>query len=126
MSPDIILPGRPATKKNHQQIFKTKGRTHLAQSDFYLRYETECLWRLKGYSGTRYKPNARINLCALYYMPDRRSWPDLIGLLQATSDILEKAGIYANDRDIVSYDGSRIAGIDKLRPRVEIFITEEE
>jgi Holliday junction resolvase RusA-like endonuclease len=39
---------------------------------------------------------------------------------------MEKAGIYNNDRDIASYDGSRIAGIDKENPRAEIFITEME
>ena len=32
-------------------------------------------------------------------------------------------GIVANDRMIVSWDGSRIAGYDKERPRVEIEIT---
>jgi len=46
----------------------------------------------------------------------------LIGLLQATSDILEKSGIIENDKLIDSYDGSRIVGIDKQNPRVEIEI----
>ena len=41
-------------------------------------------------------------------MPDRRSWPDLVGLMQATGDILERARIIENDKDIVSWDGSYI------------------
>lgn len=64
----------------------------------------------------------RLVVTCHYYMPNRRSWPDLIGLLQATSDILEKAEIINNDRDIVSYGASRIMGVDKERPRVEITI----
>jgi Holliday junction resolvase RusA-like endonuclease len=58
-------------------------------------------------------------------MPDRRSWPDLLGLEQATADILERAHILRNDRDIVSWDGSRIAGVDKDNPRAAIEIEEE-
>lgn len=57
-------------------------------------------------------------------MPDRRSRPDLINLEEATADILERAGIIINDRNIVSWDGSRIVGIDKQNPRVEIEIME--
>ena len=62
-----------------------------------------------------------INLQILYYMPDKRR-PDLLNLEQATADILEKARVIENDRNIVSFDGSRIAGIDKENPRVEIVI----
>ena len=55
-------------------------------------------------------------------MPDKRSWPDLVSLLQATSDILTKAKIIDDDKWIVHYDGSRIVGVDKAEPRAEIGI----
>ena len=55
-------------------------------------------------------------------MPDKRSWPDLVGLLQATSDILTDGGLIDDDKWIVHYDGSCIAGVDKNSPRVEIDI----
>lgn len=74
-----------------------------------------CQWRLQG----------KISLCARYWLPDRRR-PDLLNLLQATADILEEAGVIANDRDIISLNGSCIAGIDKQNPRVEITLTVEE
>jgi Holliday junction resolvase RusA-like endonuclease len=112
----IIIPGRPITKKNHQQISKHGG---IIQSEAYQIYETASLWELKKY---RVRYTGKVSLCARYWMPDRRSWPDLIGLLQATSDILQKAGIIKNDKLVVSYDGSRIVGIDKQNPRVEIEI----
>lgn len=57
-------------------------------------------------------------------MPDNRSKPDLINLEEATADILEVAGVVENDRNIVSWDGSRIMGIDRDNPRVEIEIQE--
>jgi Holliday junction resolvase RusA-like endonuclease len=58
-------------------------------------------------------------------MPDNRSKPDLNNLGAATADILEKAGIIENDRLIVSWDGSRIMGIDRENPRAEITIDRE-
>jgi Holliday junction resolvase RusA-like endonuclease len=59
-------------------------------------------------------------------MPNRRGSPDLLGLLQATADILEEAGVIDNDRNVVSFDGSQIMGVDKQNPRVEIEIEEAE
>ena len=46
-----------------------------------------------------------------------------MGLIQATADILQDAEIIADDGYIESLDGCRIAGIDKVNPRAEIFIT---
>lgn len=115
----ITIPGRPITKKNSQKIVKYGNRRGISQSDAYQRYEEASLWWLKRY---KEKYNGKISVCAKYWMPNRRSWPDLIGLLQATSDILEKSGIIENDKWIEDYDGSRIMGIDKENPRVEITI----
>ena len=47
-------------------------------------------------------------------------FPDLVNLLQCSSDIIEKAGVIKNDKYIESYDGSRIMGKDATNPRVEI------
>ena len=120
----LTLPGRPITKKNHQQIIKRGKRHMIVQSEVYQQYEQECLWRLKAYKGPRFDPGVKVRLTARYWMPNRRSWPDLLGLLQATCDILESAGIIKNDRDVVSLDGSRIMGVDKENPRAEIRIKE--
>jgi Holliday junction resolvase RusA-like endonuclease len=59
---------------------------------------------------------------ALYYLPHKGGMPDLVGLLQGTCDILEKGGVVDNDRQIVGFDGSRIAGFDRLNPRTEIVL----
>lgn len=53
-------------------------------------------------------------------MPNWAHWPDLVGLLQATSDILTEAGIIDDDMWVANYDGSEIVGIDKANSRVEI------
>nr|DAX52230.1 MAG TPA: Endodeoxyribonuclease RusA [Caudoviricetes sp.] len=63
-----------------------------------------------------------ISVMCRYYLQNRAHWPDLVGLLQATSDILQAAGVIDDDKYIVNYDGSTIAGLDKDNPRVEIII----
>jgi len=108
------------------------GRRFVIQSKQYLTYENDCLWQIKeqltiiGLQRRVPKPVlfpivGSISLQAFYYMPDKRV-PDLLNLLQATADILEKAKVIENDKNIVSFDGSRIAGVDKVNPRTEITI----
>jgi Holliday junction resolvase RusA-like endonuclease len=53
-----------------------------------------------------------------------KAFPDLANLLEATCDILEKAEVIDNDKNIISFDGSRIMGKDKDNPRVEIELIE--
>jgi Holliday junction resolvase RusA-like endonuclease len=56
-------------------------------------------------------------------MPDK-TLPDLINLLQGTCDILQNGRVISNDKNIVSFNGSKIMGIDKFNPRAEISIEE--
>ncbi len=122
----ITLSGRPITKKNSQRILVngTTGKPFVDQSPQYKQYEEECLWRLLSFRAPHY--GGKLIMTARYWMPDRRSWPDLFSLLQSTADILQKAHIIENDRDIVRVDGSEIVGVDKENPRVEIEIIEME
>jgi len=101
----FFIPGRPATKKTGQRIVKC-GKFHkILPSEAYEVYEEYCLIWLKR---IKERFTGKVKVSAVYTMPDRRSWPDLVGLMQATGDILERAGIIENDRDIVSWDGSYI------------------
>lgn len=128
----ITIPGRPYAKKNNPQVFCISGckgwfrgggpqpKKIITPSKEYQEYEKYCLSYLRQWGNISY--NEPVHVKCLYWMRDKRGWPDLGNLLAATSDILEKAGIIENDRLIGSYDGSRIAGIDKENPRVEILI----
>lgn len=116
----IVIYGRPATKKNSSRVFKVGKFTRVLPSKAFEDYERAALTQLLKY---RERFDGSIAVCCKYWLPDKRWWPDLVGLLQATSDILEKAQIIKNDSDIVNYDGSRIMGLDKKNPRVEITIS---
>ncbi len=121
----IVLTGRPITKKNSQRIIVNRrtGRPMVIPSPQYKIYEEACLWELKAYRGPKFG-KALVNVQAHYWMPNHRAWPDLLGLEQATADVLEAGRIIDNDKYIYSWDGSRICGVDKQNPRAEITITE--
>lgn len=117
----IVLYGNPITKKNNQQIFKSRnGRRFISQSEQYKAYEEACLMQIDGVCRKRIEEP--VNLKCVYYMPDLRK-VDLTNLLSATNDILVKAGVLSDDnsRIVVSMDGSRVY-VDRNKPRVEIEI----
>jgi len=120
----LTLTGRPITKKNSQRICWRGKKPILLQSKRYIQYENDCLAQITGL----YKKflSGKLLMTVKYWMPSRQGWPDLTGLMQATADILEKAQVIENDRDIVCWDGTEIAGIDKENPRAEIVIIEKD
>lgn len=116
----IVLNGAPRTKKNSQQIVKLHGHYCIISSKAYKEYEQSCLWQIRRPA----KPiGTRVNVKCIYYMPTRRR-VDLCNLLEATCDILVKAGVLADDNSAVvaSHDGSRVLW-DKENPRVEVEIS---
>ena len=62
----------------------------------------------------------RVQICALFYR-DRESG-DLDNYEKGLGDWLQHVGIIGNDRQIASWDGSRLLK-DAARPRIEIEIT---
>jgi Holliday junction resolvase RusA-like endonuclease len=115
----IKIPGRPVPKKNNMMARCVNGKPLIIQSKNYREYEKMALLSLADYQGPRF--NCPVQVKASYWLADNRR-PDLNNLMAATADILEKAGILKNDRDIVSWDGSRIMGVSP-EPRTEIVIT---
>lgn len=128
-----IIKGDPRTKKNHQKIAGSRKRCPICkkpekqwivQADSFGEYEAAALWQL------RPKPEKPIdypvNVKCLYFMPDRRR-VDLVNLLEATDDILVRAGVLADDcvAIVAAHDGSRVL-LDRQRPRVEIVIERME
>ena len=99
------------------------GKPIIIPSEAYKNYEDACMWQL---AGKKLHISGIIVVECKYYLPNKRSWPDLIGLLQATSDILTKSKVIDDDKWICSYGDSCIAGIDKENPRAEIRIMDRK
>lgn len=118
------LKGPPRTKKNHQRILKNRsGRPFVAPSKEFVDYQELCLRQIKT---PQRAVSESVNVKAVYYMPNHRR-VDLVNLLEATCDILVKAGVLDDDRAtiVAAHDGSRVL-LDRQNPRVEIEITRME
>ena len=114
----IVILGQPRTKKNSSQIAFKGNKRVILPSKAFKAYEKVALMQLARVQAV----HGPIAVRCCYYLQNRAHWPDLVGLLQATSDILQAAGVIDDDKYIVNYDGSMIAGIDKDRPRAYITI----
>jgi len=117
------IPGNPATKKNNNQIFinPQTGKRFVAPSQRYREYEEMCRWFVPKL-GIDYP----VNIKCVYYR-ETQARVDLVNLLEATDDILQKFGTITQDdwRVVAGHDGSRVL-FDKKNPRVEITITKME
>lgn len=117
---NLTLYGDPRTKKNSARILKGRsGGRFVAPSKAFVDYQESCLWQIK----RPHSPvSARVNVRCIYYMKTRRK-VDLANLIEATCDILVKAGVLADDNSqiVAAHDGSRVE-YDKNNPRVEIEI----
>ena len=114
--------GRPITKKNNPMV--VPGKRRVLPSPQFQKYQKEAVKQLLpqmlNYSVLPIDDPVVVE--AKYWMKDRSSWPDYMGLIQATADILEHVGIIGNDSQIVTFKNSLIAGIDPDNPRVDIQI----
>ncbi len=113
----IVLYGDPRTKKNSLRILQRGRQRFIAPSKAFVDYQASCLLQIK-------KPvcpiSDAVNVRCTYFMKTRRK-VDLANLIEATTDVLVKAGVLADDNSsiVVSHDGSRVY-YDKQNPRAEI------
>lgn len=136
----FVLHGQPVTKKNSATIVRMgkTSRAALIPSKAYQRYERMCHEAIMMLRARNEVPHftTGVNMCVRYYLQNRAHWPDIVGLMQATADILSdeyriiehkktmtKKWLLADDRIIKSWNGTVIAGIDAANPRAEITIT---
>lgn len=127
--------GRPATKKNSSRCFGGRILPSKAYCDYESRFHRQLMDMRKVMEVPHY--DCPVSITCHYWLDSKRSFPDLVGLEQATADIisdvyktdkkthkrvLKKEWILSDDRIIKDWDGSRIVGIDRKNPRVEIII----
>lgn len=117
----LTIVGAPVTKKNSPRIFRSKrtGKPFVMPSKCAVDWTDSAILQIARQHVGR-PIEAHVNVAALVYR--KKSTGDLLNYLAAIHDALEAAGVVANDRLIVSVDGSRLLK-DASSPRVELTIT---
>lgn len=126
--------GQPATKKNSATMLR--NHACLLPSKAYRRYEKHCR---EAINMLRYKMKLPhflwpVRLQVHYFLESEAHYPDVVGLMQATADIISDEyktiehkrrlvcpWLLADDRIIKNWDGTRVS-VDRKNPRVEIII----
>jgi hypothetical protein len=137
----LVITGAPRTKKNHgRRVYSfVQKRTFNVPSESQEKWAARAAVELALQWARGVGTNALegpVEVTALIYRDKLQG--DLVGYLQAVGDVLEqapksrksrrppaKAGIIENDRQIVSWDGSRLLR-DAANPRIELWIREVE
>ena len=130
----FIIYGHPATKKNSATM--AKNRSILLPSKTYREYEKLFKQQMAALPKPVPHFNEGVQVTARYYLKNKAHYPDLVGLMQATADLISdeykvynrkkrlvREWLLSDDRIIKNWDGTEIVAIDKENPRVEITIT---
>jgi Holliday junction resolvase RusA-like endonuclease len=119
----ITILGPCATKKNSGRIARTKnGIPFLLPSKPYVKWLAVAApqARVQWFTIVGGSLASPCGIAATFYRARRVG--DLDNFLAALGDCLQKAGVIKNDRQIMSWDGSRLEA-DPKNPRVELLIT---
>ena len=112
----VVLPGSIRSKKNSKRVYKMGKFTKVLPSKAYEAWEDQArlslAMQLRGLKPT----TEPVHVNAQIYFKGPQ--PDLSGCLESVGDCLE-GFLWANDKQIVSWDGSRLYH-DLKDPRTEI------
>jgi len=115
----VIIQGRLTPKKNSKRV--VPGVERPVGSKRWKFFEASARWDIRSqYRGALLPGDVHVRVS--YYPPDRRQ-PDLSAVLETVGDLLEGI-VYANDRQVVSWDGSRILAPDRGNPRCVVEVLE--
>jgi Holliday junction resolvase RusA-like endonuclease len=118
----FTLVGAPRTKKT-SNIMVTKGKPRILPSKAFSAWNRIAQVELARVRSAQvgFPIEGHVNVRAWFYQDVDRADP--VGLYQALADALQEGRIVINDRQIRSWDGSRLLA-DKENPRIEVWITE--
>ena len=114
----LIIQGELASKANSRKLVTIGGKPRFIKSEKALNFERLALMQIP--TDHRIGMTGPIRMTATIYYASRR--PDLDPSL--LMDILEHAGVYANDRQII--EQHLIKKLDPMNPRVELLLEELE
>lgn len=110
----LIITGRPISKKNSKRIIG--GRSpRLMSSDAYIRFEENALSQIESKRCLK----GKLDISYVFYMKGKLD-SDLDNMIAGINDILEKAEVIENDKNIVSMSAIKMHGANDWKTEIEI------
>lgn len=116
----IILHGRPASKKNSKQIIHARGRSFIVPSKAYEAFKQYALYELLVYKRHLGKPiDKEVTIEYKFYQKGKMT-QDHDNAEASINDVLQAAGILADDKLIKHWSGEIIGGANEWRTQIHI------
>jgi Holliday junction resolvase RusA-like endonuclease len=116
----VIIPGRVAIKKNSRRLIANRRRMLILPSKVYMQWEADALRALTRANRAQGFPlPGQLKAYMLFRFKNRSNEPDIDNLLGGPLDVLQKAGIIENDRQILVVNAEKRFG---ETPSVEIIL----
>lgn len=113
----LTLLGRPISKKNSKSLIKVKGRIIPISSKQYRAFEKDALKQLERAQTKFFSGKVFVNY--VFYMKGKLS-SDGDNLEAGINDILQKAGIIVDDKNITEWHGKKVEGCEDWKTEVTI------
>ena len=95
----IVITGRIISKKNAKRIIRAGGRQFIISSKAYLKFEKEAVSQIKSQKHTTYKGNVDVCYTLTY---KGKMWIDADNAIASLNDILQKAEVLEDDKQVKS------------------------
>ena len=118
---EFTLLGAPRTKKNSGRII-TRGKPRILPSLAYEEWNAAAQQQFMGIRskcGVQLPITEDVNVSALFYR--HANVGDAVGFMQAIADSMQEAGIVLDDKQVVSWDGTRLLK-DASNPRIVVTV----
>lgn len=95
------IKGRVISKKNSKQVIRNGRRTFVISSKAWIKFEKEAVEQLKKQYGKK-KPYDGLVFIDYCFLLKGKTSTDCDNMIASINDLLEKAGIITNDKNVVS------------------------
>lgn len=117
MTNEIIIKGRPISKKNSKRLVPIRGRMIPICSKAFLNFRDDALQQL---SVMRIPKNIPPYSVSYRFMLKGRLDADLDNLIAGINDILQEAGIIDDDKNITHISAVKISGCEEWESVISI------
>jgi Holliday junction resolvase RusA-like endonuclease len=114
---EIVINGRVASLKNSKQIFWRNGKIIFTSSKAWKSFEELALWQLKKYNAIKFNRDVDID----YIFEMKGNCIDIDNAITGINDLLQKAGIIDDDKNIINITARKKIGCKDYVTRIVIW-----
>lgn len=117
----LTITGRVISKKNSKRVFRNHGKTIVISSKAYMEFEKEALTQIKK-QNRKFKPIVEDVFIDYTFLLKGKGRVDCDNLIASVNDVLQKAGVIADDDQVVGITARKYRGQPEYVTEVNILL----